>query len=260
MNNVNKTLYIPLYGKAYVSKRGIILKDEKAERIWEEEGFKLKGKSKSKWLAFYMGMRSAVFDNWLKNKISNYEDATILHIGCGLDNRLGRVNINENLWYDIDFAEVIEERKRYYSDTDTYHMISTDVRQSGWISSLPKSKNAIIVMEGISMYLKTAELKMLLSDLCTHFENISLLIDCYTTLAAKISKIKNPVKDVGVSRVYGIDNPELIAISGLSFKKEHNITPDNLIDMLEGFEKRIFKKLYAGGFSKKLYRLFEYEK
>ena len=29
MNNVNKTLYIPLYGKAYVSRKGIILNDKK---------------------------------------------------------------------------------------------------------------------------------------------------------------------------------------------------------------------------------------
>ena len=48
MNNVNKTLYIPLYGKAYVSKRGILLDDKKAEEIWASESFSLKGKSKSK--------------------------------------------------------------------------------------------------------------------------------------------------------------------------------------------------------------------
>ena len=30
MNNVNKTLYIPLYGKAYLSRRNLILRDEKA--------------------------------------------------------------------------------------------------------------------------------------------------------------------------------------------------------------------------------------
>ena len=42
MNNVNKTLYIPLYGKAYVSKKGVILHDEKAEKIWDAEGFELK--------------------------------------------------------------------------------------------------------------------------------------------------------------------------------------------------------------------------
>ena len=31
MNNVNKTLYIPLYGKAYVSHKGIILNDKKGK-------------------------------------------------------------------------------------------------------------------------------------------------------------------------------------------------------------------------------------
>ena len=52
MNNVTRTLYIPLYGKAYVSRKGLFLKDKKAEEIWEAEGFALKGKSKSKWLAY----------------------------------------------------------------------------------------------------------------------------------------------------------------------------------------------------------------
>ena len=51
MNSVNKTLYIPLYGKSYVSKKGLFLGDKKAEEIWEAAGFTLKGKSKSKWLA-----------------------------------------------------------------------------------------------------------------------------------------------------------------------------------------------------------------
>lgn len=69
MDNVNKTLYIPLYGKAYVSSKGIILDDKKAEEIWEKEQFALKGKAKSKWLAYYMGMRSAVFDNWLRDRM-----------------------------------------------------------------------------------------------------------------------------------------------------------------------------------------------
>ena len=50
MNEVNKTLFIPLYGKAMVSKRQIILCDPAAERIWGAEGFPLRGKSRSKWL------------------------------------------------------------------------------------------------------------------------------------------------------------------------------------------------------------------
>jgi len=41
MNEINKTLYIPLYGKALISKRGIILQDRSAEQIWEQEKFPL---------------------------------------------------------------------------------------------------------------------------------------------------------------------------------------------------------------------------
>ena len=60
MNEVNKTLYIPLYGKSKVSKQGIILNDPSAERIWEEEAFPIRGKSRSKWLAYNMAMRARV--------------------------------------------------------------------------------------------------------------------------------------------------------------------------------------------------------
>ena len=73
MDSVNKTLYIPLYGKALVSQKGVILKDKKAEEIWGAQSIKLKRKSKSKWLAYYMGMRSAVFDGWVKQKLSQYK-------------------------------------------------------------------------------------------------------------------------------------------------------------------------------------------
>ena len=81
MDSVNKTLYIPLYSKSYVSKKGIILKDEKAEEIWDKEQFKLKGKSKSKWLSYYMGIRAAVFDEWLKEQMIKNSGAVVIHIG-----------------------------------------------------------------------------------------------------------------------------------------------------------------------------------
>ena len=79
MNSVNKTLYIPLYGKAYVSRRGIILSDPKAEEIWNANAFPLKGKSRSKWLAMYMGMRAAVFDRWTAEAARQEPDAVGLH-------------------------------------------------------------------------------------------------------------------------------------------------------------------------------------
>jgi O-methyltransferase involved in polyketide biosynthesis len=110
MDSVNKTLYIPLYGKAYVSRRGLFLNDTRAEAIWDTEGFALKGKAASKWLAFYMGIRAAVFDDWIRAHLDGDSATVILHLGCGLDSRVLRVGASGNLWFDVDFPEVIEER------------------------------------------------------------------------------------------------------------------------------------------------------
>ena len=75
-----------------------------------------------------------------------------------------------------------------------------------------------------------------------------------------MSKRKNPINDVGVTQVYGIDDPKESEGGQLAFVKEHTMTPRYLIDELSGLEKHIFKKLYAGKLSEKLYRLYEYRK
>ena len=260
MNGVNKTLYIPLYGKAYVSKKGVILNDKTAERIWKEEGFELKGKSKSKWLAYYMGMRSAVFDKWLKEQMDADKEAIIFHIGCGMDSRIHRVGTNGHAWYDVDFPDVIQERKLYYQEDKFYHMIESDARENAWIQTIPEGKNAIIVMEGVTMYFKTDELKQLLKDLTNHFNRVSILMDCYTDFAAKASKYKNPINEVGVTVVYGVDDPHVLEEgTELVFVKEHDMTPASLVNELCGMEKMIFKKVFAGSFSKKMYRMYEFK-
>ena len=260
MNNVNKTLYIPLYGKAYVSKKGLFLHDKKAEEIWEKEGFLLKGKSKSKWLAYYMGVRSAVFDEWVKEQTETLRGAVVVHIGCGMDSRILRVGAENCKWYDVDFDEVIQERKRYYAQSNNYKMIAGDVRNNEWLDKIKETERAVVVMEGVSMYLTIEEMQALRDSLCAHFKEISLLVDCYTSFAAKMSKRRNPVKDVGVTKVYGIDEPKALQNGEFVYVQEHTMVPEKYVRELKGLEKLIFGKLYAGGFSKKLYRLFEYKK
>ena len=259
MNSVNKTLYIPLYGKAYVSRKGIILDDKWAEKIWDAEGFSLKGKSKSKWLAYYMGIRSAVFDGWVKEKMAEMPDAVIIHIGCGMDSRAMRVGTCGHTWYDVDFSEVISERKKYFTENAEYKMLVGDAVDKAWLDKISETKSAIVVMEGISMYLSPDETKGVLENLGAHFDNVALLMDCYSVLAAKMSKYKNPINDVGVTKVYGVDDPKAFCGS-LDFAGEREMTPAEYINQLNGSEKRIFEKLYAGNFAKKLYRMYEYRK
>lgn len=257
MNQVNKTLYIPLYGKALVSKKNIILRDLKAEYIWNRESFELKGKSKSKYLAYYMAIRALVFDEWTKNKIKENKDAIVLHVGCGLDSRVERINVL-NQWYDLDFESVIKERKKYYQENKHYHMISGDITKNDWLKNIEKNRDIIVIMEGISMYVTNDELKAFFKTLEDHFNKIELLVDCYSIFASKASKYKNPINEVGVSEVYGLDDPKILNGNRIQYIQELEMTPDQYINELEGVERFIFDKLYAGSASKKLYRLYEF--
>jgi O-methyltransferase involved in polyketide biosynthesis len=255
MDNVNKTLYIPLFGKALVSRLGLILDDPMAEKIWDSAGFSLKGKAASKWLAYTMGMRSAVFDSWLREKLD--PGAVVLHLGCGLDSRCCRVSC-ENPWFDVDFPAVIRERKRYFAESETYHMVGCDLRQN-WLAEIPAGGTAIVVMEGVSMYLTAEERLNLLKTLSQHFETVHLLLDAYTVFAARATKYKNPINEVGVTTVYGFDDPrELEAGTSFRFLREHDLTPEAMIAGLPGREQGFFRLFFGGKAAKKIYRLYEY--
>ena len=137
MNEVNKTLFIPLYGKALVSQKNMILHDPKAEELWAAEGFTLKGKAKSKWLAYNMAMRARIFDDWTAEQLHRSPDALVLHIGCGLDSRCERMQVPYTQWIDADLPDVIAVRKKYFEETDAYHMVTLDA------STQTKHKNCL---------------------------------------------------------------------------------------------------------------------
>ena len=258
MNEVNRTLYIPLYGKSLVSKKGIILRDTKAEEIWSKEGFELKGRSKSKWLAYNMAMRAKVFDDWTEKCLKENPEAVVIHIGCGLDSRCLRVRQAYKLWVDCDFPAVLDIRRQYYNESESYRMMALNATDTEKIRELPDGSAAVIVLEGLSMYLTNVELKALIAALQAKYQQISVLMDVYTVFGAKASEKKNPINDVGVTKVYGVDDVDDI-LEGTGVKKtaEHTFTPAELVSELKPFEKMFFKMLFTGKTYKKIYRLYE---
>ena len=246
-----------------VSRQKIILRDPTAERIWaeQEHNITLRGKSKSKWLCYNMAMRARIFDDWTNTMLLQNSGSLVLHIGCGLDSRCNRVNQNYHAWYDCDFPDVIEARKKYYEENERYHMIALNAADSEQIKSLPQSDTAIIIFEGISMYLTNDELHNFFSALEQKYGHLHVLMDVYTMFGAKASKFKNPINDVGVTKVFGIDDIDGL-LAGLKTHciKEHSLTPENLVNEIPPRDRRIFKMLFTGKLYRKIYRLFELEK
>ena len=88
-----------------------------------------------------------------------------------------------------------------------------------------------------------------------------MLLDVYTVFGAKASKYKNPINDVGVTTVWGLDDINLVlAGTQLKFDAEHSLTPENLVNQLPPFDRGFFKFLFTGNFYRKIYRLYEISK
>ena len=260
MNEVNKTLYIPLYGKSKVSRQGIILNDPSAEEIWKEEAFPIHGKSKSKWLAYNMAMRARVFDDWTDSQLQKNKNALVLHIGCGLDSRCRRIQNTCAQWVDCDLPAVIEIRKKHFQENEWYHMLALDASRPDQIGSLPDCGTAIVILEGLSMYLTNSQVRSLLQALGEKYQELHILMDVYTEFGVRASKYKNPVNDVGVTELYGIDEiGSIINDLRIRFVKEHSFTPEALVNELAPLERLFFQLLFTGKTYRKIYRLYELE-
>ena len=110
----------------------------------------------------------------------------------------------------------------------------------------------------MSMYLTNSQVRGLLQALEKKYWEIHILMDVYTEFGVKASKYKNPVNDVGVTKLYGIDAVESI-IDGLRIRlvKEHSFTPASLIKELTPGERLFFKLLFTGKLYRKIYRMYE---
>jgi len=259
LNNESKTLFIPLLGKAIMSKKNLFIYDPKAEEIISKLDFDFKSLKQSKWLSMYMSLRTKIIDELCNKYIMNNKNLTIIHLGCGLDSRCIRVNQNFNIWYDIDYKEVINIRKNFYNTNNKYKMIDSSVTNYKWIDKINASENILVIMEGLTMYLSEEEIKELLNQLNKKFKNIHLLFDAYSKKGVKYSKIKNPVNKMNAKIKYGINNPkEFLQLNNkLKYINTHKIKKDK--NNLHGITKIIFNNIYCGKISQSLYKIYEFK-
>ena len=207
-----------------------------------------------------MAMRARVFDDWTEAMLRANPDALVLHIGCGLDSRCLRVKETYANWIDADFPEVLSLRKKYYEENAVYHMMAIDASKAEQIAKLPDSETAIVVLEGISMYLTNEQVSRMLRAFGKKYVHLHVLMDVYTEFGAKASKYKNPVNDVGVTELNGIDDIKvLLDDTRIRLKAEHSFTPDHLINELKLFERVFFRTMFAEKIYRRIYRLYELE-
>lgn len=258
LNNESKTLFIPLLGKAIMSKNNLFLHDPKAEEIISKIDYDFNLLKQSKWLSMYMSVRALIIDELCNKYIEEHPNATIIHLGCGLDSRCLRVNQSFDTWYDIDYENVIDIRKKFYEEDSKHKMIGSSVVDYKWLEKIKTNDNIMVVAEGLTMYLSEEEIKELVAQINNKLGDVHLLFDAYSKKGVKSSKIKNPVNQMNAEVKYGIDNPEdfLQLNNNLEYVATHLIRKED--NNLHGLTKLIFNNLYCGKLSQSIYKIYEF--
>lgn len=257
MTNESKTLFIPLYGKALMSKEGFI-KDITAEEIVEAEKENFENVDHSRKLAIYMAMRAKQYDEIARNFIRHNPRPIVIQLGCGLDSRNIRAAHDALMWYDLDFPDVIELRKKNYEENNFYTLIPSSVTDFSWLDSVDyKNENVLILAEGLSMYLSETDMRNLIENFRKKFKKTTFVFDAYSPFAAKMSKYKNPINNVNAKINFAMDNPKILEDDNVKCVLNSDIIQKKYINKLKGADKFRFKLM--GGAGKNMYRIFGYE-
>jgi O-methyltransferase involved in polyketide biosynthesis len=159
LSQEKETMLGTLFGRALESRSANpILRDELADRVIELIDYDFSKLGVNAVVATSIALRARQFDRWTAAFVAMHPRAVVLHLGCGLDSRVHRIDPPPTVsWIDVDDPEVIELRERLYPRRDGYTMLGSSVLDPRWLDGVPEDRPTLIVAEGLSMYLPERE-------------------------------------------------------------------------------------------------------
>ena len=199
MSNVSETSLLTLYCHALESQSSDpIISDPKAVEIMRAVNQEL-SKSKNglhgrmvrgkidKRMVVHIAIRAKRYDEYVTEFLKSSPDGVVVNIGCGLDSRFLRIDNERVRFYDLDLPDVIEIKRRFFEETDRYHLIPSSVLDYDWMAPLLQTCDGpfLFIAEGVFMYLHREDVKSLVLELQSRFPGSELVCEVFNDLWLK---------------------------------------------------------------------------
>jgi O-methyltransferase involved in polyketide biosynthesis len=215
----HETYLSTVYGKALDNRaENPILGDRFADEALQKINFNFKKLKLPSGGEITLPIRAKHFDTWSREFLATHPQATVLHLGCGLDSRVFRIDPPATVrWYDVDFPDVIELRRRLYPERHDYTMIPASVTEPGWLDTISSDQPVLVVGEGLLQHLSEKDAFDLLNRITEHFPSGQILFDIYSRLtvrllnfAVRLSVLGQKPTDAGdrVDLSWGLNDPQ----------------------------------------------------
>jgi methyltransferase (TIGR00027 family) len=137
-----------------------------------------KGKLRDE-LVVHITLRAKKYDDYAISFLAKNPDSILVNLGCGMDSRFFRVDNGRMTCFDLDLPEMIDFKKRFYTETDRYHLLGMSVFNYAWMDLVEKAgKRPVLFMaEGLLMYLDAGKVKDLILTLQSRFPGSELVCE-----------------------------------------------------------------------------------
>jgi O-methyltransferase involved in polyketide biosynthesis len=152
--------------------------------------------------------RSAYFDHWVTQFLAAHPECTVLHLGCGLDARVFRLDPGPAVqWFDVDHPDVIAMRREIYPQREHTWMIPASVTDPGWLGDTPADRPVLLIGEGLTMYLTEADGLALLRRVVERFPSGELQFDAFNRTGIRAQVVNPVLKRFGATLSWAINSP-----------------------------------------------------
>ena len=193
LGSVQKTLFLPLWGRAVESqKEHPELVDKTAVEIMKRVDYDfstiaagMDDLSQIAWIR-----RSILMDKAIRKFLQKHPQGTVVNIGCGLDTTFERVDNGSLQWVDLDLPDVIALRRKLIPEGGRRTSFSTSFLENSWLDEIRVSGGVLFMAAGVFYYFEEAVIKDFLIRLADRFPEADILFDASSPAGVRVANKK----------------------------------------------------------------------
>jgi O-methyltransferase involved in polyketide biosynthesis len=220
---VQETLFIPLAARARdTRRRRPVLRDPKAAEILASVDFDIEKYGRG-WGGRVTVLRTAIFDCWVGDFLSEHPGGTVVEIGTGLNTRFERTDNGQVHWIDLDLPDTIELRRKFFADSGRRRMVAGSVLDQDWRPAVQESPGPyFFVADGVLAYLDQAP--QVIARIAETFPGALIAFDTYRQRTLEQQHKLAARKNMDALWAWSCDDPRTLESLGLKVAQQAAVT------------------------------------
>jgi len=189
---VQETALLTLWSRAVETKRPApIVRDPKAAEITASIDYDF-----AKFGRFSRGQlgcccRANLLDGYVARFLEQRPAGTVVDIGAGLDARFERTDNGRVRWFDLDLADSMRLRRKFYQETERRRFLIGSVFEESWWAALSDiaGNDCLFVAEGVLLYFDEARVRALFHRLADRFPGALFALDACSPLMRRTARL-----------------------------------------------------------------------